>query len=116
MQRYRRILSELKGGTMARAERRKSGERSNNGVTYLLNDPPITFTETPKPQLVLRSSLFERETPVAHIYIYSAVIEDASKVSVIVSMRLNIYLHVFLCQAFRKTLVNSFTEKICLSY
>lgn len=35
------------------AERGKSGERSNNGVTYLLNDPPITFTETPKPQLVV---------------------------------------------------------------
>jgi len=29
---------------MERTERGKSGERNNNGVTYLLNDPPITFT------------------------------------------------------------------------
>lgn len=40
-------------GTMECGERGKSGERSNNGVTYLLNDLPITFTETPKPQLVV---------------------------------------------------------------
>lgn len=35
---------------MKQVERGKSGERNNNGVTYLLNEPPITFTGTPKPQ------------------------------------------------------------------
>jgi len=41
---HRQILDNLKGCTMERTERGKSGERNNNGVTYLLNDPPITFT------------------------------------------------------------------------
>lgn len=47
----RQILGKLKRGTMERAERGKSRVKSNNGVTYLLNDPPITFTGTSKPQL-----------------------------------------------------------------
>jgi hypothetical protein len=48
-----KFLVSWNGGTIERAERGKSGRRSNNGVTYLLNDPPITFTETSKPQLVV---------------------------------------------------------------
>lgn len=47
----RQIHDKLKRVTMKRTEWGKSGVRSNNGVTYLLNDPPITFTETSKPQL-----------------------------------------------------------------
>lgn len=51
----------------------KSEARSNNGVTYLLNDPPITSIETSKPQLVV-SSLFECEI------LYSACpIQDVPK-------------------------------------
>lgn len=51
---HHQIFDKLKRGAMNEQTVENPGNiRSNNEVTYLLNYPPITFTETLKPQLVV---------------------------------------------------------------